>query len=159
MKNIYFFDYPIGRIGIASDDESICGIFLQGDKVPQDISEEKKTKVISEADKQLKEYFSGKRKEFNLPLKMNGTEFQKSVWNALLTIPYGETRSYKDIAIQVGNEKASRAIGMANNRNPIAIVVPCHRVIGHNGTLVGYGGGLNMKRELLDLEKAKYVND
>ena len=97
----------------------------------------------------------GKRKSFDLPLKPEGTEFQKKVWNALLDIPYGETRSYKDIAVAIGNPKACRAVGMANNRNPISIIIPCHRVIGANGSLVGYGGGLPIKIELLNLETGK----
>ena len=169
MKTFCYFDYPIGRVGIASDGDAICGVYFDGDKdlekllkedssnsdatKEQDATKEKVAPIILKADKQLKEYFAGKRKDFDLTLKMNGTEFQKSVWNALLTIPYGETKSYKDIAVQIGNEKACRAVGMANNRNPIAIIVPCHRVIGHNGTLVGYGGGLDIKQTLLDLEE------
>ena len=100
------------------------------------------------------EYLDGKRKEFDFPYKMIGTEFQKKVWHALTKIPYGETRTYKEIATAVGNPKASRAVGMANNRNPIFIVVPCHRVIGANGKLVGYAGGLDMKDALLSLEKS-----
>jgi methylated-DNA-[protein]-cysteine S-methyltransferase len=96
---------------------------------------------------------SGRRKDFNLPLEPKGTAFQKAAWDALLTIPYGETRSYGQMAAQVGNPKACRAIGLANNRNPIAIVIPCHRVIGADGKLVGYGGGLHIKVHLLALEK------
>ena len=168
MKNYCFFDYPIGRICISSDEDKISGLYLPGDNIPEEFAEKRSKKsadsgtltseeivstVILEADSQLTEYFEGTRKEFNLPLKMTGTDFQKSVWEALLTIPYGETRSYKEIAVQIGNEKACRAVGMANNRNPIAIIVPCHRVIGHNGTLVGYGGGLELKQRLLDLEQ------
>ena len=106
-----------------------------------------------EVDKQMGEYFEGKRKEFDLPLRPEGTDFQKKVWNALLEIPFGETRSYQDIANAVGSPKACRAVGMANHQNPIIIVIPCHRVIGKNGKLVGYGGGLSMKEKLLLLEK------
>ena len=106
-----------------------------------------------EVDKQMKEYFEGERKEFDLPLRPEGTDFQKKVWNALLEIPFGETRSYQDIANAVGSPKACRAVGMANHQNPIIIVIPCHRVIGKNGKLVGYGGGLSMKEKLLLLEK------
>ncbi len=101
---------------------------------------------------QVLEYFEGKRKFFDFPYEFIGTPFQVKVWQALCDIPYGETRSYKDIAIAIGNEKASRAIGMANNRNPISIAVPCHRVIGTSGKLVGYAGGLNMKEKLLKME-------
>ena len=106
-----------------------------------------------EVDKQMREYFEGKRKAFDLPLRPDGTDFQKKVWNALLEIPFGETRSYQDIANAVGSPKACRAVGMANHQNPIIIVIPCHRVIGKNGKLVGYGGGLSMKEKLLLLEK------
>lgn len=101
----------------------------------------------------MKHYQERKRKSFDLPLKVEGTEFQKKVWKALCSIPYGETRSYKEIAIQIGNERACRAVGMANNKNPIGILIPCHRVIGTNHKLVGYAGGLDKKEFLLKLEK------
>jgi len=103
---------------------------------------------------QLEEYFSGTRRKFDFPLDLRGTDFQRSCWQALLAIPYGETRSYADIARAVGKANAFRAVGMANNRNPIAIVVPCHRVIASDGGLCGYGGGLEVKRKLLELEGA-----
>jgi O-6-methylguanine DNA methyltransferase len=103
---------------------------------------------------QLEEYFAGQRREFTFPLDLRGTDFQLACWRALLAIPYGETRSYADIARAVGKPNAFRAVGMANNRNPIAIVVPCHRVIASDGTLCGYGGGLDVKRKLLELEGA-----
>ncbi len=112
-----------------------------------------KNELSQRAYEQLTEYFDGKRKNFDLPYKLNGTEFQKKVWSALCDIPYGQTRSYKDIAIAVGNEKASRAVGMANNKNPITVIVPCHRVIGASGKLVGYAGGLSMKEFLLEMEE------
>ena len=111
------------------------------------------TPLIKEACRQLSEYLKGERKTFDLPLNPKGTDFQKCVWRALCDIPYGETRTYKQIAEAIGNPKAVRAVGMANNRNPITIIVPCHRVIGANGKLVGYGGGLEMKEFLLRLEK------
>lgn len=114
---------------------------------------EKDTILLKDAEKQLEEYFCGKRKKFNLPLKQEGTEFMQSVWKALETIPYGETRSYKQIAEMIGNPKAVRAVGMANHKNNIPIIIPCHRVIGNNGKLVGYALGLEMKQWLLDLEK------
>jgi len=104
--------------------------------------------------KELEEYFAGKRRRFDFPLDLRGTDFQISCWRALLAIPYGETRSYADIARAVGKPNAFRAVGMANNRNPIAIVVPCHRVVASDGTLCGYGGGLDVKRKLLELEGA-----
>jgi O-6-methylguanine DNA methyltransferase len=103
---------------------------------------------------QLEEYFAGKRREFTFPLDLRGTDFQRACWRALLAIPYGETRTYADIARAVGKPNAFRAVGMANNRNPIAIIVPCHRVIASDGTLCGYGGGLEVKRKLLELEGA-----
>ncbi len=111
-----------------------------------------KTELTDKAYTQLLEYFDGERKKFDVPYQLNGTEFQKKVWSALCDIPYGETRSYKDIAIAVGNPKASRAVGMANNKNPITVIVPCHRVIGTSGKLVGYAGGLTMKEFLLKME-------
>jgi O-6-methylguanine DNA methyltransferase len=103
--------------------------------------------------RQLDEYFAGERQQFSLPLDLRGTEFQIACWNALLEIPYGETRSYRDIAEVIGHPLACRAVGMSNNRNPIAIIVPCHRVIASSGSLCGYGGGLAIKRRLLDLEQ------
>lgn len=103
---------------------------------------------------QLKEYFAGERREFSFPLDLRGTDFQVACWRALLAIPYGETRTYGDIARAVGRPQGFRAVGMANNRNPVAIVVPCHRVIASDGTLCGYGGGLEIKRQLLELEGA-----
>ncbi len=111
-----------------------------------------KTELTDKAYNQLVEYFDGKRKCFDVPYKLIGTDFQKKVWAVLCTIPYGETRSYKDIAIAVGNEKASRAVGMANNKNPLHVLVPCHRVVGASGKLVGYAGGLDMKEFLLNME-------
>jgi O-6-methylguanine DNA methyltransferase len=104
--------------------------------------------------RELDEYFVGKRREFSFPLDLRGTEFQLACWRALLEIPYGETRSYRDIAQAIGHPHAYRAVGMSNNRNPVAIVVPCHRVIASSGSLCGYGGGLGLKRKLLDLERA-----
>jgi len=103
--------------------------------------------------RELNEYFAGKRREFSFPLDLRGTEFQLACWHALLEIPYGETRSYRDIAQAIGHAHAYRAVGMSNNRNPVAIVVPCHRVIASSGSLCGYGGGLDIKRMLLDLEQ------
>jgi len=109
--------------------------------------------LTEKATRQLEEYFSGKRKKFDLPLDPHGTKFQSSVWKALLEIPYGETRSYKQIAQMIDNPKACRAVGLANNKNPIWIIIPCHRVIGSDGSLTGYGGGLEMKQKLLEIER------
>ena len=110
------------------------------------------TPLLTEARRQLAEYFAGVRREFTLPLALHGTEFQIADWNALCTIPYGETRSYGQLAIQIGRPRAGRAVGMANHNNPISVIVPCHRVIGASGKLVGYGGGLDVKEALLRLE-------
>jgi len=104
--------------------------------------------------RELDEYFAGERRDFSVPLDLRGTEFQLACWHALLKIPYGETRSYKHIAQAIGHPQACRAVGMSNNRNPVAIIVPCHRVIASSGSLCGYGGGLDLKRKLLDLEQA-----
>lgn len=111
------------------------------------------TPLLQKAEAELGEYFAGARKAFTVPLAPRGTAFQQAVWNALAAIPYGETRSYGAIAKQVGNPKAARAVGMANNRNPLPVIIPCHRVIGTNGGMVGYGGGLPIKEALLALEK------
>ena len=115
------------------------------------------TELIKEAYRQFSEYLEGERKVFDLTFKMQGTEFQKRVWKALCDIPYGETRSYKQIAEAIGNPKAVRAIGMANNKNPLLVVVPCHRVIGANGQLVGYAAGLEKKQFLLHLENPSFL--
>mgnify|MGYP000055682915 CR=1 FL=1 len=157
MKNLFFYDTELGRIGIAEENSFITDLYFISEKVPKDaqISE---TPLIKEAAKQLAEYFEGKRKCFVLPLAPKGTEFQLKVWNELQKIPYGMTLSYREVAKRVGNEKACRAVGMANNRNPIPIIIPCHRVIGSNGELVGYGGGLHIKMRLLELEKAFVIS-
>jgi len=152
MKNVWFYNYPIGTIGIAEEDGAISQVFFSDDKTLTGF-EVTKTPLIEKAALQLKEYFDGKRQEFDLPLILHGTDFQISVWKALQSIPIGETRSYKDIAIMIGNPNACRAVGMANNRNPIAIIIPCHRVIGQNGNLTGYAGGIPVKQYLLALEK------
>ena len=120
----------------------------------KEIIEKNETVLLKEAIRELNEYFDGKRTSFDLQLELQGTEFQKKVWKALKEIPFGETRSYGEIAKIIGNEKACRAVGMANNKNPIAIIVPCHRVIGANGKLVGYAGGVDLKEKLLNLEKS-----
>ena len=110
-------------------------------------------RALDMAARQLEEYFSGSRREFDIPMDMGGTDFQKKCWQALMEIPYGETRSYSDIAMQVGSPKGVRAVGMANHVNPIPIIVPCHRVVGKNGSLTGYAGGLDMKTWLIEHEK------
>ena len=153
MGHVFYYETALGTIGIAEVNDQITHLFFEVENFPEKEYEKKETPVLAEAGKQLKEYFEGKRREFDLPLAPVGTEFMLRVWKALQEIPYGETRSYKDIAALAGNSKACRAVGMANNRNPISIVIPCHRVIGANGALVGYGGGLDKKIFLLALEK------
>ncbi|NLW42790.1 MAG: methylated-DNA--[protein]-cysteine S-methyltransferase [Tissierellia bacterium] len=150
MKSYFYYESPIETLTLTSEGENLIG--LDFGKVQKEGKEEK-TKVIQDAIDQLEEYFQGKRKHFDLPLKFYGTEFQKKCWNALITIPYGETRSYKDMSEIVNCPKGYRAVGLANNKNPIAIIAPCHRVIGSDGKLVGFGGGLDKKEFLLNLEK------
>lgn len=145
---------PIGRLLLTSTDKGISGLFMQdhkGGRSPEPdwiTSRDHFTAVIS----QLRAYFAGELRDFDLALDLHGTPFQLQVWNALLDIRFGETRSYADLARAIGNPSAVRAVGLANGRNPVSIVVPCHRVIGSDGSLTGYGGGLDRKRFLLDLE-------
>ena len=159
MKYIKYVDFKLGKIGIVEENGKIVKIVIinKNDENNKNVDDfiEKDTKLLVKAKNELEEYFEGKRKEFDLPLKQEGTEFQKKVWNALSKIPYGEKRTYKEIAKMIGNEKASRAVGMANNKNNIPIIIPCHRVIGSNGKLVGYALGLDIKQYLLDLESKK----
>ena len=143
-------DSPIGKITICANEKAITGLKF-GANSPE--LKEHETQILIEAKKQLAEYFSGKRKNFDLPLESKGTPFQKKVWQALSAIPYGATACYQDIAVRVGNPKGARAIGMANNRNPIALIVPCHRVIGKNGSLVGFASSIDIKAQLLEHEK------
>lgn len=148
-----FYESPYGKMCIAEEDGKLTHVSFDGRGMPKEY-EVKETDIIKKAYSQLTEYFEGKRTSFELALAPKGTAFERAVWDALLTIPYGQTCSYKHIAAIVGNEKASRAVGRANGLNPITIIVPCHRVIGAGGTLVGYGGGLDMKRTLLEHESA-----
>ena len=138
---------PVGPITIAEQDSAITHV-LFGECVEAG----ERTELLSEAERQLNEYFAGERRAFELPLRPEGTLFQKDVWNALTQIPCGETRTYAEIARAVGRDKAFRAVGMANHNNPISIIIPCHRVIGADGSMTGYGGGLDKKRFLLRLE-------
>lgn len=144
----YIYDTPAGVITITASGKAITGITFGTSAA----GEKLETELIKKAHVQLSEYFEGKRKSFDVPLEPKGTAFQKKVWEALCAVDYGTTKSYKDIATACGNDKACRAVGMANNKNPIAILIPCHRVIGSDGSLVGYGGGLDIKQKLLDLE-------
>lgn len=150
MTHYYTYDTILGSVTFVEENGALVVITTHPYHPKEEIYQE--TPVIKEAFRQLSEYFSGNRKTFNLPLLLKGTDFQKQVWQALLKIPFGETRSYKQIAEAIGNPKAVRAVGMANNKNPLLIVVPCHRVIGANGKLVGYAVGLDKKEYLLRLE-------
>ena len=151
MTYQYSYETTLGSVTFLEEDGALLAISTHRSWD----GAEQETPLIKEAYHQLTEYLQGERKTFDLPLRMKGTDFQISVWKALCDIPYGETRSYKQIADAIGNPKAVRAVGMANNRNPLLIVVPCHRVIGANGKLVGYGAGIEKKEFLLRLEKSK----
>ncbi len=142
------YPFPLGRLKISCDGDAVISIGRTEDAPNGD-----GTALTDLAYTQIMEYFEGRRRSFTFPYTLFGTDFQKKVWRALCDIPYGETRTYREIAVAVGNPKACRAVGMANNKNPIAIAVPCHRVIGSDGRLVGYAGGLDMKEALLRLEK------
>ena len=150
MTYRYSYETMLGSVTFFEEDGALLAISTH--RTFEGIEQE--TPLIKEAYRQLSEYLKGERKDFDLPLLIKGTTFQQQVWKALLEIPYGETRSYKQIAMAIGNPKAVRAVGMANNRNPLLIVVPCHRVIGANGKLVGYGAGIEKKEFLLRLEKS-----
>ncbi|MDD4172006.1 MAG: methylated-DNA--[protein]-cysteine S-methyltransferase [Syntrophomonas sp.] len=147
----FFKETLIGRIGMEEEDGCITHLWFENDIVPQNL-EQAETPLIKEAFEQLELYLNGQLKEFSLPLQPEGTPFMQSVWQKLLEVPYGQTASYREIATAVGNPRAVRAVGMANRRNPIPILIPCHRIIGSKGDLVGYSSGLDLKRKLLDLE-------
>ena len=155
MKYYHYYESPIGKLVIVHNDRGITNLYLAHLlQIENAIQEE--TDLIKEAVKQLDEYFNGLRQSFDLPLAPAGTHFQQKVWHALRNIPCGKTYSYKQIAEQIGSPKASRAIGMANNKNPILLLIPCHRVIGANGKLIGFAAGLEMKKYLLTLEGISY---
>jgi methylated-DNA-[protein]-cysteine S-methyltransferase len=151
-KNAFIYSTAIGPIGIAEEGNEITNLWFERENCPVD-GLHRETALISKTHGQLLEYLSGERKAFDLPLAPVGTDFQMRVWRELLNIRYGHTQSYGEVARNIGAPSASRAVGMANNRNPIAIIIPCHRVIGSNGKLVGFGGGLDLKEKLLDLER------
>lgn len=148
-KEIAYYQAPTGVLKMVCEG----GFLTYLKKVNEPYQKMILSTLAQKVTQQLNEYFAGIRKVFDIPLKLNGTEFQVKDWQALQTIPYGETRTYKDIAIQINNSKACRAVGLANNKNPITIIVPCHRVVGSSGKLVGYAGGLDMKKFLLTLEE------
>jgi methylated-DNA-[protein]-cysteine S-methyltransferase len=147
---------PVGELKLVASDKGLTAILWENDDPDRirlgPVFEDKNHPVLIETEKQLKDYFAGKRKSFSLKLDFKGTEFQKKVWAALLDIPFGETRSYGQIAKSIGSAKAVRAVGAANGKNPISIIAPCHRVIGANGKLTGFAGGLETKAQLLELE-------
>lgn len=151
MINYYFYETIIGYLTISADEQGITDVSFGKRNPVHAVCEE--TPVIKQAVSELQEYFERRRQEFTVPLHPQGTDFQLRVWQVLRTIPYGKTWSYKQVATAAGNPNASRAVGMANNRNPIAIIIPCHRVIGANGRLVGYAGGLDVKEKLLEIEQ------
>lgn len=152
---------PVGSLGLVSTDDALIAILWENDRagrvtLPQAMDDAPDHPLLIETARQLNAYFAGRLRSFSLPLAFRGTEFQKKVWNALLTIPYGETRSYSAIAMQIGCPGASRAVGAANGRNPISIVAPCHRVVGANGCLTGFAGGMEAKSTLLRLESPQF---
>ena len=148
--DLILFDSPLGWMGLAAEDGAIIRLYLPGQGVPRIMTRE--TPLLAEGKRQLEEYFAGRRRDFDLPLAPHGTPFQLKCWQALREIPYGTVLSYGELARRVGNARGSRAVGGANHHNPISIIIPCHRVIGADGSLTGYGGGLDMKEALLRLE-------
>lgn len=156
MNNLFNYNTIIGEINIVDNGSSIVEVFKSKKNIDLNLYRKTETDLIKETHRQLLEYLEGKRRKFDIPLHLEGTDFQKNVWKALLDIKYGESKSYKDIAREIGNPKGYRAVGAANGKNPILIVIPCHRVIGADGKLGGYSSGLDLKRKLLKLEKIKY---
>jgi methylated-DNA-[protein]-cysteine S-methyltransferase len=150
-------DSPIGELLLLGDRRALHGLYMQEGRRPVRIAPnwQRSASAFTEVRTQLREYFAGERALFDTPLAMQGTPFERRVWRALQDIPYGETVSYGEIARRIGRPTAARAVGLANGRNPIAVIVPCHRVIGANGALTGYGGGLQRKRLLLELERGQ----
>lgn len=148
---------PIGELLLVGDGETLSGLYMQGGRKPKRIAADwsESAAPFTDVKRQLEEYFAGERTTFDVPLAPEGAPFEREVWHALEEIPYGETVSYGEIARRVGQPTAARAVGTANGRNPIAVIVPCHRVIGANGSLTGYGGGLERKRLLLELERGQ----
>jgi methylated-DNA-[protein]-cysteine S-methyltransferase len=151
---------PIGQLKLVASDKGLVAILWENDSPRRvrlsELTTDQRHPVLLETERQLMEYFAGSRKTFSVALDIRGTQFQKNVWEALLAIPFGETRSYGQLAIQLGNPRATRAVGAANGRNPISIIVPCHRVIGSSGKLTGFAGGLTAKAHLLNLEKQSW---
>jgi methylated-DNA-[protein]-cysteine S-methyltransferase len=149
--DLIFFDTPYGRMGLAEEGGTIVRLYLPNEDAPR--ATERETPILTEGKRQLAEYFAGARRAFDLPLHAEGTAFRQKTWRALTDIPYSATITYAQLAAQVGNPKAVRAVGQANHHNPIPILIPCHRVVGADGSLTGYGGGVELKKQLLDLEQ------
>ena len=161
METLFYFrtPSPVGPLFLAASTKGLVRLEFEArmQKVKPDMFQLRESKsALVPYVHELNDYFAGERREFSLPLDLRGTEFRLACWRALLKIPYGETRSYRDIAQAIGHPHAYRAVGMSNNRNPVAIVVPCHRVIASSGSLCGYGGGLDIKRKLLELEQGSF---
>ena len=154
MKMLFYYQTSIGTVGILENGNSITHLYFEGEPVPADALVQE-TPLLREAGRQLQLYLAGQLQTFTLPLDPGGTEYMRHVWEKLCAIPYGETRSYREIAQSLGNPKAARAVGLANNKNPLPLFIPCHRVIGANQKLVGYRGGLRIKGQLLELEKQR----
>ena len=151
MKRFFYYDTAIGKIGLAEEYGFITNLYFMNMKQPLD-AKQIETETLKEGYLQLCEYFRGERKEFDLPLNPKGSDFQQQVWSELLNIDYGTTKTYKDIAISLGDSKLARAVGNANNKNPIPIIIPCHRVISTDGSISGYVGGADIKTKLLEIE-------
>ncbi|MGV9992422.1 methylated-DNA--[protein]-cysteine S-methyltransferase [Streptomyces sp. NPDC003374] len=155
MKQHTVTDSPYGPLTLVAEDGVLCGLYMAGQRhrPPEESFGDRDDTPFAAAKEQLSAYFAGELRTFTIPLRLRGTPFQLKVWEQLRAIPYGETRSYGQLAHALGNPGASRAVGLANGRNPIGIIVPCHRVVGATGSLTGYGGGLPRKRRLLDFER------
>lgn len=155
MKNYIVFESPIGPIYLISEQDCLVGVYFKAPHLKNNLdqSNQEETPFLKKARQQLREYFSGKRRTFDLKIKISGTDFQKKAWQGLQKIPFGKTQSYTEQAQLIGNAQAIRAIGTANSKNPISIIVPCHRVIRNDGSLGGYAGGLAAKKFLLQLEQ------
>ena len=156
MTDSYTFNTPIGFLTIREEEKKLTKLFWEANSV-QTMKNELHSDFLYEVYTQVNEYLTGRRKQFDVPLKYQGTQFQQSVWQELQKIPYGETRSYQEIAAVIGNEKAVRAVGQANNKNPILLIIPCHRVINKSGDISGFACGVEVKRYMLELEKGMRI--
>lgn len=151
--SLYYYETAVGNFGIAEEDDQITHLYFEDDPFPVGTAIHE-TPLIREAAHQLRRYLQGDLKEFTIPLNPKGTAFLQKVWSQLTQIPYGKTMSYQKVAVKIGSPRGARAVGMANNRNPIPIFIPCHRVIGTNGSLTGYRGGVALKQKLIELERS-----